>query len=147
MKERLRDFFDIPKIPKMIAIILAMTALLFFAVARGKSVGFSRLQRICTENTVGVIVDVDKKGSGGRGSIEKYRAEVIFEVKGKKYRFRTSWTRDHLKHGNITAVRYDPSDPENAYALSYPPLSGYETYIMGGVALGVCVAIFVKCRR
>ena len=131
----------------MIAIILAMAALLFFAVARGKSISFSRLQRICTEETAGLIVDVDIKGSNGRGNIEEFRADVSFMADGKKHRFRTSWTRSDLKYGDIIAVRYDPNDPENAYAPGVPPLSGFETYIMGGVLLAVCAAIFVKCRQ
>lgn len=144
------------KIRRISSAVLLVAAVIVFAVSgvlylKEKS-RVEDLKKNCTAQTEGIIVSSDKHSVTHTERVSAHNSKQVKEtyyltkydytVDGKKYTLtediRTSYAPTV---GAMTAVTYDPSDPEKAYTGS-TPRSYTEKYIYTLIGSGV-VSVFM----
>ena len=98
-------------------VFLALFALIFLAVGGLALAGGRAQKKRCSASATGTVskLHMEQKPRGrGKGTVNVYTPEFLFNADGVTYSYRASFgsMRKEFKEGQTVTVHYDPADPK-----------------------------------
>lgn len=133
------------KATAIILIIFALAVGVWGYIQRCRS---EKLIEICTEQTTGIVMDVERYRTGKRRSITQYRVTAFYTVDNNDYSTQTSESSSSkFRIGQQVEINYDPDDPSACYISGESMDDGVVCFIMAGIMLIISVVKLAQLTK
>lgn len=126
-------------------IIFALAAGIWGCVTHYRN---EKLIESCTEQTTGVVTDIESYRTGRRRTMTKYRVTAAYSVNGSVYSVQTSESSSTKFHkGQQVKINYDPDEPSDCYISGASMNNGMFSFIMAGIMLIIAVVKLAQLTK